>query len=48
MEGFAVFLFVLVYIGIIIYIIKLGIRFVNAIEKMTTSIGKIADKYDRN
>jgi hypothetical protein len=48
MQGFALFLFALVYIGIIIYIIKLGIRFVIAMEKMTSSIGKIADKYDSN
>ena len=45
MEGFAI-LMILVYIGIAIFIITLAVRFVNAIEKMSNAIGKIAEKFE--
>ncbi len=43
MEGLGVFM-IIVYLGIAIFMISLAIRFVNAVEKMSDSIGKIAEK----
>ena len=37
--------FVIVYIGIAIFMITLAVRFVNAIENLSKAIEKIADKF---
>lgn len=45
MEALAVF-GMIAYIAIAVFLISLAIRFVKAVEQISSSIGKIADKSD--
>ena len=48
METFLMLPFFIVYLIIIIFLIKLAIRFVEAFEKISNATAKIADNFDKN